>query len=48
MLKVLELTYYGGAADEDLRLSESAEEIDGLLNQEVCSLVALKIPRLTT
>jgi separase len=35
MLKILELSYYSGAADEDLRLSESAEEIEGLLSQDV-------------
>jgi separase len=35
MLKTLELAYYSGAADGDLRLSESAGEIEGLLSQDV-------------
>ena len=41
MLKTLELTYYSGAADGDLRLSESAEEIEGLLSQDVRLLVEI-------
>ena len=48
MLKTLELTYYSGAADGDLHLSESAEEIEGLLSQEVRLLVAIKISRFIT
>ena len=47
-LKILELAYYGGAADEDLRLSESAEEIEGLLSQDVRLLIPVKISRFTT
>ncbi|KAI9438648.1 peptidase family C50-domain-containing protein [Lactarius indigo] len=34
MLKILGLTYYKGVTDGDLHLSESAEEIEGLLSQE--------------
>ena len=48
MLKTLELAYYGGAADGDLRLSESAEEIEGLLSQDVRTLIAVEIFYLTT
>jgi separase len=47
MLKTLELTYYGGAADGDRQLSESAEEIEKLLSHEVRLLVAVKIFRFT-
>ncbi|KAH8987879.1 peptidase family C50-domain-containing protein [Lactarius akahatsu] len=35
MLKTLGLTYYSGVVDGDLRLSESAKEIEGLLSQEL-------------
>lgn len=48
MLKILELAYYGGAADEDLRLSESADEIEGLLSQGVRSFISVNISRFTT
>ncbi|KAH9171315.1 peptidase family C50-domain-containing protein [Lactarius sanguifluus] len=40
MLKTLGLTYYGGVVDGDLRLSESAKEIEGLLSQEKVGLDA--------
>lgn len=48
MLKILELTYYGGASDQDLRLSESTEEIERLLRQDVRLLTAVKISCFTT
>ncbi|KAH9026737.1 peptidase family C50-domain-containing protein [Lactarius pseudohatsudake] len=40
MLKTLGLTYYSGMVDGDLRLSESAKEIEGLLSQEKVGLDA--------
>lgn len=43
MLKTLELAYYSGAADGDLRLSESAGEIEGLLSQDKVGLDAAMI-----
>ena len=48
MLKILELNYYSGAAHEDLRLSESAAEIEGLLSQDVRFFIAVKMSRFTT
>lgn len=48
MLKILEFNYYSGAAHEDLRLSESAAEIEGLLSQDVRFFIAVKMSRFTT